>query len=157
MTLRTLLAQSVASCSGRMSMSLEYSLQFVRQVSKARSEKAPATPGSRLPPKTAPKREEIIQRMEGQWKQRHQIGAGAPRKGWQVNAASWVKKMHVDREDVKVGIQQASRFVVVDDMKPRYVVPDLSGFLLKPYVSHFEKNEESSKSVDDDSKDPGPR
>ncbi|KAG2487389.1 hypothetical protein HYH03_013958 [Edaphochlamys debaryana] len=57
------------------------------------------------------------------------------RKGWQVKAASWVKKMHVDRGDVKVGRVVNGEFQPLAHLRPRYFVPaDLDTFELKPYV-----------------------
>ncbi|GLC39510.1 hypothetical protein PLESTB_001809900 [Pleodorina starrii] len=57
------------------------------------------------------------------------------RKAWQVKAASWVKKVHIDRGDVKVGHMSQGRFQVLPHLRPRYFVPaDLDKFELKPYV-----------------------
>ncbi|GIL83531.1 hypothetical protein Vretimale_10351 [Volvox reticuliferus] len=57
------------------------------------------------------------------------------RKGWQVKAASWIKKVHIDRGDVKVGFMSGGRFQVLPHLRPRYFVPaDLDKFDLKPYV-----------------------
>lgn len=58
------------------------------------------------------------------------------RRGWQVKAASWVKKVHVDRGDVKIGrLMPGGRFAVDPALLPRYLVPeDLEKFELKPYV-----------------------
>ncbi|KXZ46352.1 hypothetical protein GPECTOR_44g30 [Gonium pectorale] len=57
------------------------------------------------------------------------------RKGWEVKAASWVKKVHIDRGDVKVGTYSRGRFEVLPQLRPRYFVPaDLDKFPLKPYV-----------------------
>ncbi|PNH03944.1 hypothetical protein TSOC_009928 [Tetrabaena socialis] len=57
------------------------------------------------------------------------------RKGWQVKAASWVKKVHVDRGDVKIGRMERGRFQVQPHLLPRYFVPEnLETFELKPYV-----------------------
>ena len=61
------------------------------------------------------------------------------RKGWQVKAATWVKKMHVDRGDVKVGVMKNGRFQVLDSLRPRYLVPDLNGCELKPYVQEYKE------------------
>lgn len=60
------------------------------------------------------------------------------RRGWQVAAAAWVKKAHVDRGDRKVGLHDAQgRFHIIEDLRPRYVVPDLSATALRPYVAHY--------------------
>jgi hypothetical protein len=64
---------------------------------------------------------------------------GALRKGWQVGAASWVKKKHIDRGDVKVGLHSTKgTFHVIESLRPRYVVPSLAGCALKPYVMHYD-------------------
>ena len=59
-----------------------------------------------------------------------------PRRGWQVKAATWVKKLHVDRGDVKVGRAGVDgRFQIAQELRPRYMVPaGLASFELKPYV-----------------------
>ena len=61
-----------------------------------------------------------------------------PRRGWQVKAASWVKRAHVDRGDKKVGLFSSAdgQFHIIEDLRPRYMVPDLTGCALRPYVSH---------------------
>lgn len=70
-----------------------------------------------------------------------QAGPG-PRKGWEVGAAAWVKKKHVDRGDVKVGLHSTkNNFHVIEALRPRYVVPSLEGCALKPYVMHYDKTE----------------
>lgn len=57
------------------------------------------------------------------------------RKGWQVKAASWVKKVRIDRGDFKVGHMSQGRFQVLPHLRPRYFVPaELDKFDLKPYV-----------------------
>lgn len=77
--------------------------------------------------------------------QRRTIDLAGPRRGWQVKAAAWVKKWHIDRGDVKVGFRQGRKgFHIVDSLLPRYVVPDLEGFPLKPYVSEVEPKEDVS-------------
>ncbi|KAG1667355.1 hypothetical protein FOA52_001415 [Chlamydomonas sp. UWO 241] len=60
------------------------------------------------------------------------------RRGWQVAAASWVKKVHVDRGDKKVGLHATDgRFHIIEDLRPRYIVPDLSQTALRPYVGLY--------------------
>jgi hypothetical protein len=61
------------------------------------------------------------------------------RRGWQVKAASWVKKTHVDRGDKKVGLRSLSgSFHIIEDLRPRYIVPDeIHSTKLRPYVSHY--------------------
>ncbi|KAG2428054.1 hypothetical protein HXX76_012037 [Chlamydomonas incerta] len=67
------------------------------------------------------------------------------RKGWQVKAATWVKRVHVDRGDVKVGRFEGGEFQVLPHLRPRYFVPaDLDTFQLKPYVE-VEKKAEVAK------------
>jgi len=76
---------------------------------------------------------ELVQEAVAAYTNRQQKG---PRSRWQVGAASWVKKMHVDRGDVKVGVHAGNgKFVVLDSLKPNFVVPDLSDCKLRPYVS----------------------
>nr|8A22_AF Chain AF, mL41 [Polytomella magna]8APN_AF Chain AF, mL41 [Polytomella magna]8APO_AF Chain AF, mL41 [Polytomella magna] len=81
--------------------------------------------------KNAPTREEVLKKVYEHAQQQQGL-----RKGWQVKAASWVKKIHVDRGDVKVGLRgRDGQFHVIDDLLPKYVVPDLKNFELKPYVA----------------------
>ena len=43
-----------------------------------------------------------------------------PRRGWQVKAAAWVKRAHVDRGDRKVGLHAADGdFHIIEDLRPR--------------------------------------
>ena len=71
------------------------------------------------------------------------------RKGWQVKAASWVKKMkHVSRGDVRVGLPVASGgFRVLDSLRPQFMVPDLTGCQLKPYVALFDEAKAKAKAA----------
>ena len=41
--------------------------------------------------------------------------------------------------DKKVGLFSASdgEFHIIEDLRPRYIVPDLSSCTLRPYVSHY--------------------
>lgn len=78
----------------------------------------------------APSREVIMDLIRD-----HAARFQGPRRGWEVRAASWVKKMPVDRGDVKVGLRTVSGdFRILDELRPRYIVPDLTDFELKPYV-----------------------
>ncbi|MEW5316252.1 MAG: hypothetical protein WDW38_007633 [Sanguina aurantia] len=78
----------------------------------------------------APTREVIMDLIRD-----HAARFQGPRRGWEVRAASWVKKMPVDRGDVKVGLRTVSGdFRILDELRPRYIVPDLTDFELKPYV-----------------------
>ncbi|KAG2443148.1 hypothetical protein HYH02_009559 [Chlamydomonas schloesseri] len=65
------------------------------------------------------------------------------RKGWEVKAATWVKRVHVDRGDVKVGrLGTSGEFQVLPHLRPRYFVPaDLDTFQLKPYVEVDKKTD----------------
>mmetsp|Transcript_22572 Transcript_22572/g.40013 ORF Transcript_22572/g.40013 Transcript_22572/m.40013 type:complete len:99 (+) Transcript_22572:38-334(+) len=81
--------------------------------------------------KNAPSKEEMMAKIY-----QHSQNQQGLRKGWQVKAAVWVKKMHIDRGDVKVGFHSRDgRFRVVEDLLPKYNVPDLMNCELKPYVS----------------------
>lgn len=83
----------------------------------------------------APTREQVMD-MVRQHTQKLQEG---PRRGWQVKAASWVKKVQVDRGDVKVGAFKDGRFQLFEHLLPRYLVPEgLSECELKPYVQRYE-------------------
>lgn len=85
--------------------------------------------------KTDPER---IMKMIEEHNRKHNNLQG-PRKGWQAVAAVWVKKWHIDRGDVKVGLHTSKKqFHVLESLLPKYVVPDLDGFKLKPYVSDAE-------------------
>ena len=89
--------------------------------------------GSKLGP-IAPSKESILRLVLRSTSRR--LG---PRRGWQVKAAAWVKRAHVDRGDKKVGLFSAmdGQFHIIEDLRPRYVLPDLTGCNLKPYVSHY--------------------
>ena len=98
-----------------------------------RANGATATLGdlARLVP--GPSREETLKAVQ----EASQEQATAVRRGWQVKAASWVKKVHVDRGDVKVGYvdPKTGHFEALPHLMPRYFVPaGLDSFELKPYV-----------------------
>ena len=82
--------------------------------------------------KKGPSKREVLDAIEDHGKK-----YSGPRSGWQVKAASWVKKMHVDRGHTEVGLMTSTgQFRVLDSLRPRFVVPDLKDCKLKPYVSH---------------------
>ncbi len=88
---------------------------------------------------SAPDKQAILKLIKDHSQKQHP-GGDVPRKGWQVKAATWVKKMHVDRGDVKIGLHSTTgTFHIINSLKPQYVVPDISDFKLKPYVMHFEE------------------
>ncbi len=86
----------------------------------------------------APTKERLLQLIQ------RKANAGSmrsgPRRGWQVKAAAWVKRAHIDRGDKKVGLFSATSgdFHIIEDLRPRYIVPDLNACKLKPYVSHYQ-------------------
>ena len=89
--------------------------------------------------RSAPDKEAILKLVREHSKKLSTSGSEASKKGWQVKAATWVKKLHVDRGDVKVGLHSTTgTFHIIDSLKPRYVVPDLTDCKLKPYVMHYE-------------------
>ena len=86
-------------------------------------------------------------RADKDWAAPSEEGAddSAYRRGWEVKAAYWVKRQHIDRGDVKVGLHSTTgQFHVLKSLLPRYVVPDLKNFPLKPYVAHL-KPEDPTK------------
>lgn len=83
-------------------------------------------------PPSAPSKEAVLELIR-----EHAAKQQGPRKGWQVKAAAWVKKMQVDRGAVKVGVVKNGQFTIIDSLRPRYLVPqDLDKFELKPYVQN---------------------
>lgn len=91
--------------------------------------------GVSLLKKEGPSREEVLDAINEHGKKYKGL-----RHGWQADAAAWVKKTHVPRGDVKVGLHtNDGRFVILDSLRPRYVVPDLTDCKLKPYVTHHDK------------------
>ena len=82
----------------------------------------------------APSKEAILKLI-----QRSAGRRSGPRRGWQVKAAAWVKRAHIDRGDRKVGLFSSTdgQFHIIEDLRPRYVVPDFTNCLLRPYVSHY--------------------
>lgn len=87
--------------------------------------------GAQPPPSKGATKEAVLQLIK-----QHGAKQQGPRRGWQVKAASWVKKLEVDRGDVKVGRFGPDGFAVLPWLRPRYLVPaDLDGSELKPYVA----------------------
>lgn len=81
----------------------------------------------------APSKEAILKLI-----QRSAGRRSGPRRGWQVKAASWVKRAHIDRGDKKVGLFSTDgKFHIIEDLRPKYIVPDFTNSLLRPYVSHY--------------------
>lgn len=67
-----------------------------------------------------------------------------PRQGWQAKAASWVKKMHVNRGHVDIGSIRGGKYVVDEALLPKFVVPDLKDFSLRPYVVKYDMKKAAS-------------
>jgi hypothetical protein len=92
-----------------------------------------------------PSKEEVMKAIEEHNARR----PPGPRSGWQVKAAVWVKKMHVDRGAVPVArpLPKSGKIVVVDSLRPQYVVPDLKDCKLRPYVAHYDESEATSSAA----------
>lgn len=59
-----------------------------------------------------------------------------PRTGWKVLSGKEQPKFYKGKGSMKTGVHTRKKgFHLVESMLPQYVVPDLSGFPLKPYVS----------------------
>jgi hypothetical protein len=98
-----------------------------------RASGATGTPGDLARSLPGHSREETLQAVQ----EASQQQASSVRRGWQVKAASWVKKVHVDRGDFKVGFvdPRTKQFERLPHLLPRYFVPaGLDSFELKPYV-----------------------
>lgn len=89
--------------------------------------------------KKAPSREAVIKAI-----QQSSAKLTGPRRGWQVKAAAWVKKAHVDRGDKKVGLHSTTGFHIIEDLRPRYIVPDFTDCKLRPYVAHYKPTNKGS-------------
>jgi hypothetical protein len=70
-----------------------------------------------------------------------------PRKGWKVLTSKDKRNFYKGKGSMKTGVLTSwGKFVPLAQMKPKYVVPDLKDFPLKPYVANYdpEKLKEAS-------------
>lgn len=59
-----------------------------------------------------------------------------PRTGWKVLSGKEQPKFYKGKGSMKTGVHTRKKgFHLVESVLPQYVVPDLTGFPLKPYVS----------------------
>ncbi len=76
-----------------------------------------------------------------------------PRRGWKVLTGKQQPRRYRGKGAMKTGMHTSKgHFLPMPSMMPNYVVPDLTGFSLKPYVAHHVKREAAS-----DDKAPGGR
>jgi hypothetical protein len=62
-------------------------------------------------------------------------GRWVPRKGWKVLTTKQSTKIYKGKGAMKTGLHDRwGRFQQLESMMPKYVVPSLVGFNLKPYV-----------------------
>jgi large subunit ribosomal protein L41 len=61
-----------------------------------------------------------------------------PSKGWKVLTGKHRPGYYKGKGAAKTGIHSTTRgFQIVPSMLPQYVVPELKGFSLKPYVANY--------------------
>lgn len=61
-----------------------------------------------------------------------------PRYGWKSLSGKNNGRYYKGKGAMQTGLHDRhGRFVVLPEMLPRYVVPSLEGFELKPYVAHY--------------------
>lgn len=76
-------------------------------------------------------------------------GRRVPSKGWKVMTGKHRPGYYKGRGATKTGLHSTTRgFEIVPAMLPQYVVPELKGFSLKPYVANY---------VPEDIKQPAPQ
>lgn len=64
-----------------------------------------------------------------------------PRLGYNTITGKQAPKFYKGKGSKKTGIHtRTGRFHLVASMMPKYVVPDLTGFTLKPYVAHYSRS-----------------
>lgn len=69
-----------------------------------------------------------------------------PRQGWKVLTGKEKRNFNKGKRSMKTGfLDNLANFRVVPSMLPRYIIPDLNNFKLKPYVAHKPPPEDSSK------------
>eukprot|EP00877_Chromochloris_zofingiensis_P003510 jgi/Chrzof1/1315/Cz10g02220.t1 len=68
-----------------------------------------------------------------------------PNKGFKVLTSKHRNRFYKGKGSMKTGVHTSTgRFIVLPRMMPQYVVPDLTGFTLKPYVANYQHSDGST-------------
>jgi large subunit ribosomal protein L41 len=61
-----------------------------------------------------------------------------PRQGWKTLTGKNNGKYYKGKGAMQAGMHDSrGNFILLEDQKPKYIVPNLEGFALKPYVAHY--------------------
>ena len=62
-----------------------------------------------------------------------------PSRGWKVLTSKDKRNFYKGKGSMKTGVLTSyGKFIPLAQMKPKYIVPDLTNFPLKPYVAQYD-------------------